>query len=130
LLKQNEFFDEFPMVCQTGDRHIQAVMNNIKFISLDYLAAKKSGILDWRRDFWDWFINSSSIWTAMPLPPRRYTQNNTFRDNALRTHTQHWSADWSRGVAGWYAMPVCDVIIQRRRKAKMIGMATERRRIT
>jgi len=32
------------MVHQIGSRHIQAVMNNRKFIILDYLAAKKSGI--------------------------------------------------------------------------------------
>jgi len=34
------------MVHQISDHHIQAVMNNLKFIILDYLAAKKSGILD------------------------------------------------------------------------------------
>jgi len=34
------------MVHQTSNRYIQAVMNNPKFIILDYLAAKKSGILD------------------------------------------------------------------------------------
>jgi len=32
------------MVHQTSNRHIQAVMNNLKFIILDYLAAKKPGI--------------------------------------------------------------------------------------
>jgi len=26
-------------------------MKNLKFIILDYLAAKKSGVLDWCRDF-------------------------------------------------------------------------------
>jgi len=41
------------MVQQTSNRHIQAVMKNLKFISLDYLTAKKSGILDSRRDFCD-----------------------------------------------------------------------------
>jgi len=35
------------MVHQISNRHIQVVMNNLKLISLDYLAAKKSGILDW-----------------------------------------------------------------------------------
>jgi len=39
------------MVHQTSNCHIQAVMKNLKFIILDYLAAKKSGILDWHRDF-------------------------------------------------------------------------------
>jgi len=44
--KQNEFVDVFTMVHQTSNCHIQAVMKNLKFIILDYLAAKKSGILD------------------------------------------------------------------------------------
>jgi len=30
----------------TSDRHVQAVMNDLKFLILDYLAAKKFGILD------------------------------------------------------------------------------------
>jgi len=34
------------MADQICNRHIQAVMNNLKFIILDYLTAKKSGILD------------------------------------------------------------------------------------
>jgi len=34
------------MVRQISDRHIQAVVNNLEFIILDYLAAKISGILD------------------------------------------------------------------------------------
>jgi len=34
------------MVQKTSNHHIQAVMNNLKFITLDYLAATKSGILD------------------------------------------------------------------------------------
>jgi len=34
------------MVHQISDRHIQAVMNNLKLIILDYLAAKKYGVLD------------------------------------------------------------------------------------
>jgi len=44
--KQNEFSDVFTMVQKTSNRHIQAFMNNHKLIILDYLAAKKSGILD------------------------------------------------------------------------------------
>jgi len=45
------------LVYQTSNRHIQGVMNNLKFIILDYFGAKKkSGILDWRRDFCDWRI--------------------------------------------------------------------------
>ena len=35
------------MVRQISNHHIQAVMNNLKLIILDYLAAKKSGGLDW-----------------------------------------------------------------------------------
>jgi len=42
-VKQNEFIDAFIMVRQSGYRHIQAVMNNLKFIILDYLAATKFG---------------------------------------------------------------------------------------
>jgi len=37
------------MVDQNSNRHNQVVMNSLKFIILDNLAAKKSGILDWRR---------------------------------------------------------------------------------
>jgi len=33
-------------------------MKNLKFTILDYFAAKKSGIFDWRRDFWDCSIRS------------------------------------------------------------------------
>ena len=35
------------MVHQISNRHIQAVRNNLKLIILDYLAAKKYGVLDW-----------------------------------------------------------------------------------
>jgi len=34
------------MAKKTRNRHIQAVMNNPKFIILEYLAAKKSRVLD------------------------------------------------------------------------------------
>jgi len=44
------------MLQQTSNRHIQVGMNSLKFIILDCLAAKKSCILDWRRDFCDWSI--------------------------------------------------------------------------
>jgi len=37
------------MVHKTSKRHLQAVMNNRKFIILEYLPTKKSGILDWHR---------------------------------------------------------------------------------
>jgi len=46
------------MVQKTSNHHIQAVMNNLKFITLDYLAATKSGILDWHRGFCDWSTSS------------------------------------------------------------------------
>jgi len=70
------------MVYQTSSHHIHAIMNNLRFIILDYSAAKQSGILDWWRDFCNWCIISS-----------------THRDNTLYTHTQHWSwsIDWNRG---------------------------------
>jgi len=68
------------MVYQISNRHIQAVMNNLKLIILDYLTAKNSGILDWRRDFCDWFLSSYSIWKVMPS--RHLTEYNTLRDNA------------------------------------------------
>jgi len=34
------------MVHQTSNHHIQAAMNNLRFIILDYLAEKISGILN------------------------------------------------------------------------------------
>ena len=75
------------------------------------LATKKSGIFDRCRDFYDWFTNNSSIWKVMSMPSKHYTEYNTLRDNALHTHTQHWSMDWNHGAVAWYAMPMCDVII-------------------
>jgi len=48
--KQNELIDGFTMVHQTSNCHIQAVMNNLKFIILDYLAVRQCGSLDWQRD--------------------------------------------------------------------------------
>jgi len=44
------------MVYQTSSRHIQVVKNSLKCAIVDHLTAKKSGILDWRRDFCDWSI--------------------------------------------------------------------------
>ena len=68
------------------------------------MAAKKSGILDWCRDFCNWCISS------------------TLRHNALHSHTRHWSTDWNSGGATCIecyvqpdmlclTLPVCDVII-------------------
>ena len=34
--KQNEFIDEFTKVYQTSNYHIKAVLNNGKFLILDY----------------------------------------------------------------------------------------------
>jgi len=48
---------------------MQAVMNNLKFINLDCVAGKKSVILDWRRDFCDWFRSSPFIWKVMCFIP-------------------------------------------------------------
>jgi len=69
LLKQNEFIDAFEMVHQTSNRHMQTVMNNLKFKILDYLAAKKSVCFGRHRDFSDWSVNSSSIWKIVPIIP-------------------------------------------------------------
>jgi len=73
-------------------------MNNLKFVSLGYLAAKRSGILDWRRDFCDWSASSRSIWKVMSF--RHVTEYNTLRDNALHSHTQHCDRlkPWCGGV--------------------------------
>ena len=95
--KQNELTDIFTMVYQTSNRHIQLVMNNLKFIILDYLPGKKSGILEWRREFCDWSKSSHSILKVMPF--RYLTEYNTLRDNVLHTHTQHWWKDWNCGAA-------------------------------
>jgi len=44
------------MVHQTSNRHIQVVMSSLKCAILLDCEPKKSGILDWRRDFCDWSI--------------------------------------------------------------------------
>jgi len=95
--KQNEFIYGYTMVHQTGNRPIQAVMNNLKFIILYYLVAKKSGILDWRRYSCDWSISNHSFWKVMPS--RRVTEYSTHGHNGLHTHTRHRSIDWNHGVA-------------------------------
>jgi len=48
------------------------------FIILDYLAATKSEVLDWRRYFCNWSISSHSILKVMPS--RHLTEYNTLRD--------------------------------------------------
>jgi len=59
------------MVHQTSNRHIQAVLNNLKFVILDYLAAKKSAILTDAEIsvFCDWSISSPFIWKVMSSMP-------------------------------------------------------------
>jgi len=82
------------MVHPTSNHHTQAVMNNLKFIILGYLAVKNTGT------------------------SRHLTECNTLRDNALQMHTQHWSVDWNwcgsvlwALCSMWYTVPVCDEII-------------------
>jgi len=72
------------MVYWISNRHIQAVINNLKFIILDYLAAKNSEILYWRRDFYDRSISSSPTWKVMSS--RHLTAYNILMDNAFNTH--------------------------------------------
>jgi len=71
-------------------------MNNLKFIILDYLVVKKSGISDRCRDFYNWSINTLSIWKVMPS--RHITKYNALRDDALHKHTQHLSVDGTATV--------------------------------
>ena len=42
--KQKEFIDVFTTVHKTSNRHLQQLWLILKFMILDYLAAKKSGI--------------------------------------------------------------------------------------
>jgi len=48
------------LIHQTSNCQIQIVTNNPKFISLDYFTAKKSEILDWRKELCDWCCNHSA----------------------------------------------------------------------
>jgi len=54
-LKRNEFSDVFTMVQNASNRHIQAVMNNLKFILLGHLTVRKLRFST-DRDFCDWSI--------------------------------------------------------------------------
>ena len=63
------------MAKKTTNRHIQAVMNNPKFIILEYLAAKKSRVLDWHR----YLGLVHKQWL------RHVTEYNTLSDNTLHT---------------------------------------------
>jgi len=104
------------MVHQASNRHIQAVMNNLKFISLYYLAAKKSWILDWRRDFCDWSISSHSIGKVILF--RRLTEYNTLvqcsthANSTLMNRLKPWwgGVPWA-SCSKWCATPLCGIII-------------------
>ena len=52
----NEFTDVFTMVHQISNCYIQAVMNNLMFIILDYLAAKKMWDFGLMQRFCDWSL--------------------------------------------------------------------------
>jgi len=96
------------MVHQISNRHIQAVMNNLKFISLDYLAANKSGILDWRRDH---SVGRKCLPIILPSTIR----------SGIMLYTPHAHSTlrlklWCGGVpwalcSTWHAMPMCGAII-------------------
>jgi len=76
------------MVQKTSNRHIQAVMNNLKFIILGYLTARNMG-------FW-----TDRLLRLLHKQSLRYVNEcNTLRDNTVHTHTQHKSMDWNRGAA-------------------------------
>jgi len=62
------------MAHQISNRHIQAVMNNLKLIILDCLAVKKLGF---RTDAYTFY----SVWKVMPS--KHLTEYNTLRCNAL-----------------------------------------------
>jgi len=93
-------------------------MDNLKFIILECLAAKKSWILDWHRFLW--LVLKQLVYLEGNVLQTSYrAAYNTLRDNALHTQTQHQSVDRNRGAAAclqrlcstWYAMPPCDAII-------------------
>jgi len=82
----------------------QAVMNNLKFIILDYLDVKKPGILHWRRDFFDWSINSPSIWKVMPskhLTKYRRLQLIAYRLNALTALSHRILESQTKAIHTW-----------------------------
>jgi len=88
-------------------------MNNLKFIILDYLAAKKSGVLDWRRDLCGWCDYKQSVYlegNALQTSYRvQYTQG--WCSCALHRHTQHWSIGWNCGAAACLVCYVqCDML--------------------
>jgi len=87
--KQNQFSDVFTMVQKSSNRHIQAVVNNLKFIILGYLTARNLGFwtdIDFLR-----LVHKQSL--------RHVNEYNTLGGNTLHTHTQLWSMDWNRGAA-------------------------------
>jgi len=102
---QNIFIDVLIIVHQISNCHIKAVMNNHKFIILDNLAAKKSGMLDWRRDFCDCSLQTS------------YRVQNTYGHRSAHAHStlinrlKPWCSIEQALCSTSYAMPMCDVII-------------------
>ena len=109
--KQNEFIDAFTMVHQISDRRMQAIMNNLQLIIFDYLAAKKSGILDWRRGFCHWSTSSLSIGKVMSSIP---VHESTIHSKIM-LHTRTLNTElklWCGGVpwalcSTWYAIYAC-----------------------
>jgi len=104
--KQNKFSDVFTMVQKTN-RHIQAVMNNLKFITQ----------VTWLRETWDFGLTQRFLRLVHKQSLRYVNEYNTLRDKTSHAHTQHWSMDWNRGAATCleryvqrdYAIPLCDV---------------------
>ena len=84
LQKQNEFIDVFTMVHQTSNCHIQEVMNNLKFIILDYLAVK----------IWDsgltqrflWLVLKQLLYLEVNALQTSYQVQYILRDNASHAH--------------------------------------------
>jgi len=70
------------MIHQTSNRHIKAVMNNLQLMILDYLAAKKSGVLDWGRYFL-LYLEGNALQTSYRV------QHAQGKCSALHTQAQH-----------------------------------------
>jgi len=84
--KQNVIIDAFTMVQQSSYRHIQAVMNNLHLIILDYLAAKKSWALDWRRCFW--LVQKQSLYLECNALQTSYRVQYTQGQCSTQAHSQ------------------------------------------
>jgi len=85
-------------------------MNNLKLIIFDYLAAKKSGILDWHI-FLQLVHQQPLLWKVMPS--RRLTEYNTLiRDNALQVCRQDLAAGGAKNQKGGHISKNCIGCIQ------------------